>query len=344
MDHPLNKLLLSPNFLQREGGFAYASVAFRILGGDSYIWVNTGFADPLSPDAEPLELWALPPTAASLKSENGSFFYQVTQTAECGSVFVPQRNIPLDATNGRSNIIQWSTFNPNTICHGASPLRAANTNWDIYRFGNIWNRTYFEHGCRPSTALVAAEAIPDKSFQRLKKELHELYAGMTNGNGRPLVLDAGVKPVELSQNPKDSDFTNSHDQMQRDIARTLRIPPILLSLGADSTFTNQEQARLWLWDETIVPLVNDFVAELNHNLVPRFRKEKNIFIEADYSEVPALEPRRIEKWKRADDSDDLSINEKREMKGFEPVPGGDVVLIDSNKIPLQLASFTPPTE
>ena len=37
-------------------------------------------------------------------------------------------------------------------------------------------------------------------------------------------------------------------------------------------------------------------------------------------------------------SDDLTINERREMKGYDPIEGGDVVLVQSSQISLTMAS------
>jgi hypothetical protein len=37
----------------------------------------------------------------------------------------------------------------------------------------------------------------------------------------------------------------------------------------------------------------------------------------------------------ADASNDLTINERRAMKGYEPIPGGDTILVNASQIPLQ---------
>lgn len=343
-NHPLNKLINNPNPLQRGNILRYGMVAFRLLGGKSYAWVNCGITGITDVDAEPLELWALSPNSAHLRIESGSMWYQVTTNhANCNGVSVPASTIPIDDITGRANLIDWSTFNPKSLCDGVSPLQPADVNVDIYRYGNFWNRSYFKQGCRPSTALVSNDGIPEKSYNRMKKELNEIYSGLEKGNGRPIILDNGVKPMELSKSPKDADFSNSHDQSQRDIARAFKIPPILLNLGEDTTYANQKEAKIALWDDVNVPLTNDLVAEFNENLVPRYREE-NLFLEADYSKVPALEPRRSEMWERANKSNELTINEKRAMKGKPPIDGGDVILVPSSSVPLEMVSFVPPTE
>jgi HK97 family phage portal protein len=346
-NHPLNKILKNPNPLQRGNVFKYGLAAFRLLGGNAYAWVNTGITDTTNPDAEPLELWALSPISATLHMEGGAMWYQVNraQSMNCSGPAIPSSTIPIDYATGRSNIIDWSTFNPKSLCTGVSPLQAADANLDIYRYGNFWNRAYFKQGCRPSTALVSKEGIPDKSYQRMKKELNEIYSGLENGNGRPIILDNGVTPQELSKNPKDADFSNSHDQMQKDIARAFRIPPILLNIGGDTTYSNQKEARLALWDDVIVPLTNDLCQELNENLVPRFR-DQNLYLAPDYSKIPALEERRKEMWERADKSKDLTIDETRAMKGYPPLPGGagQTLLVEANKIPIDMAVIQLPGE
>lgn len=346
-NHPLNRLLERPNILQRGDLYKYSVVAFRLLGGNAYTWVNVGATDPRDTEAEPLELWAMSPISAYLRIEGGSIWYQVNKNsfANCGAVQVPVSRFDVDSMTGRSNLMDWSTFNPKTLCRGVSPLEAADVNLDIYRYGNFWNRAYFKQGCRPSTALVSQEPIGEKSYDRMKKELNEVYSGLENGNGRPIILDNGVKPAELSKNPKDADFSNSHDQQQKDLARAFRIPPVLLNLGSDTTYENQKEAKIALWDDVIIPLANDLCAELKENLVPRYRDEK-LTLKADFSKISALEPRRKDMWERADKSNELTIDEKRALKGYPPLPNneGQVLLVNASQVPVGLLTYTPPSE
>jgi len=342
-NHPLNKLLRSPNPLQKQNDFMYAEAAFRLLGGQAYTWVNTGVTDEFQDSSsEPLELWAMSPETATMESRNGQFQFKIntSQTVNCVGPQIGQRTIPVDAVTGQANMINWKTFNPLSMCEGMSPLKPANIAIDIYRAGNIWNRGYFKNGCRPSTALTSKDPIPDKTYNRIKKELTELYSGLQNGNGRPIILDM-MTPTELSASPKDADFSGSSAEMQKNIFRVLNIPPILLNIGGDTTFSNQKEAQLWFWDNMIIPMTEDYVMEMNRNITPRYR-DPSIFIEADYSEIPALEPRRTQLWERANKADFITLNEKRAMVGMPSTEGGDVILVPSAQIPLSMASFNPP--
>jgi len=71
--------------------------------------------------------------------------------------------------------------------------------------------------------------------------------------------------------------------------------------------------------------------ELNNWL---FTNEDAISLDFVLDGVPALEPRQTEKWKRAQESEFLTINEKREMVGLDSIDDGDVVLVQASMIPL----------
>ena len=51
----------------------------------------------------------------------------------------------------------------------------------------------------------------------------------------------------------------------------------------------------------------------------------------------ALEPRRAERNTKLDTIQSISTNEKRQAMGYEPVDGGDVLLVNSGLIPLEMA-------
>jgi hypothetical protein len=63
-------------------------------------------------------------------------------------------------------------------------------------------------------------------------------------------------------------------------------------------------------------------------------------IRANVDEIPAISEKRMMLWEMADQSQDLTINERRAMKGYEPVAGGDVVPL-LMKSPAPVSSIPP---
>ena len=73
-----------------------------------------------------------------------------------------------------------------------------------------------------------------------------------------------------------------------------------------------------------------------------FEEDDDVFLDYVLDDIPALAPKREMLWKRAQESDFLTIDEKRELVGrekYEPSddPGG-VILVEASKIPLAIAA------
>ncbi len=101
------------------------------------------------------------------------------------------------------------------------------------------------------------------------------------------------------------------------------MPPQMLGIPGDNTHRNMEEARLWLWEQNIIPLLDFNLVELNNWLVPLFGDDLRLVFNLE--NVPALITRRHQLWDRLNKSDFISINEKRKAVGFEPRPEGDVI-------------------
>ena len=112
------------------------------------------------------------------------------------------------------------------------------------------------------------------------------------------------------------------------------LPAQILGIPGDNTHRNMEEARLWLWEQTIIPLMDFILGELNWWLTPHFGDD--LVLEFDLDEVPALITRRHTLWDKVTKSDFLTVDEKRDATGYEPLPDGkgDVVLVPVNKAEL----------
>jgi phage portal protein BeeE len=108
----------------------------------------------------------------------------------------------------------------------------------------------------------------------------------------------------------------------RDVAQAFGVPPQLLGIPGDNTYSNYQEARLALWEETVIPLLRHLRDEFNAWLSPRFGE--GLALEIDLDEIPALALRREKTWDRIQAADFLTLNEKRALAGFTAVPGGDI--------------------
>ena len=61
-------------------------------------------------------------------------------------------------------------------------------------------------------------------------------------------------------------------------------------------------------------------------------------LKPDMDQIPAIVEKRQTLWDMADRATDLTINERRELKGYKPIPGGDALLVNASQISLDMAT------
>ena len=243
-----------------------------------------------------------------------------------------------------SKIKHFKNFNPLSKNRGLSVLTSASTVIDIQNSGDAHNYNMLQNQARPSGALSyepedgAPQQMDEEQFERLKEEISLQYSGAEN-TGRPLLLEGGLKWIQMSLSARDLDYLNSRGVSQKDVCRTFKVPAVLLGLDNDSTYNNVREARLGLWDDAITPILNRLVNHWNKHVLPLFEDSEGLELVADYSNVSDLETRTERVWKRLDNSDFLTLNEKRNAVGLDPIEGGNTTFISSGDMPLALLNM-----
>jgi HK97 family phage portal protein len=178
--------------------------------------------------------------------------------------------------------------------------------------------------------------LSDDEFSRFTRHLDEEFTGKDNV-GKNLVLtgEKGTEAKPYSLKPSEMEFIEGNRELARSIALAFGVPPMLLGIKGDSTYNNMREARLAMYEDTTSFYLRLFRGEVNNWL---FTKEDGLGYNYREDDIPALEPRQETKWKRAQESDFISINEKRKLTGYDDRgEEGNVILVDANKIPLSLA-------
>ena len=110
------------------------------------------------------------------------------------------------------------------------------------------------------------------------------------------------------------DFLEAKNGAAREIALAFGVPPMLLGIPGDNTYSNYREANLAFFKQTVLPLVKKTAAALTGWLGAAFGAR----IEADLAGVEALAGERDALWRRVADADFLSEDEKRAALGLAP--------------------------
>jgi HK97 family phage portal protein len=330
-NHPATALLGNPSAMMSGPELLYAWAAWKLIAGDSYLYLNAGKDKLADYRAKPIELNVIRADRMRIiPGESGVAAFEYEYNG--GRLL-----FPVDPASQRSNIVHSKFFNPTDDFYGLSPMQAAARGVDIYEAAQKWNKALLENSCRPSGMFsYTGEGDPGADqIQEIRKVIQD-QTGPDNA-GKPL-FGGKLTFTQMSMTPKDVEFLAAKDKTMQDIARCYKVPPVLLNIGSDATFSNMAEARLGLWDDAIIPMAKCFCNEMNANLLPRFGTTGGEMIEPCFDHITALEPRREMQWKRAAEADFLTINERRNIVGFEDVADGDTILVPASSVPLEFAA------
>lgn len=318
-EHPLAALLRRPNPLQSYGDYVRTKVGFLLLAGN-------GYEERVTIGGKPRELYQLRPDRVKIiPSSNGvpsGYEYSVNQQ---------KVTFPMDPRTLACDVRHLKLFNPLHDWYGMSPIEAGAYAIDQNTEAMKHMQALLQNSARPSGALTVkdGQTLADEQFNRLKTQIEEQYSGSANA-GRPMLLEGGLDWKQMGLSPTDMGIIETKYASARDIALAFGVPPLLLGIKGDNTFANYAEARLAFWEDTVLPLLEMILTDWNTWLAQPFGVE----VRADVDAIPAIAEKRLQLWKMADASTDLTINERRQIKGYGPVDGGDVVLVPSSQIPL----------
>jgi HK97 family phage portal protein len=312
--HPLLDLMARPNPRQDGASLLETIAAHLLLAGNAYVEA-VGVAGEGA--AQVRELYALRPDRMKVVPGPDGWPQAYEYT-------VAGQTVRFDQSAAQPPILHLTFFNPVDDYYGLSPLEAAAVAVDTHNAAAKWNKALLDNAARPSGALVYSGpdglVLADQQFERLKKELEEQYQGTANA-GRPLLLEGGLDWKAMSLSPKDMDFMEAKHAAAREIALAFGVPPMLLAIPGDNTYSNYQEASRVFWRQTVLPLAGRIASALTQWLAPSFGA--GLVLAVDTDRIEALSSDRAALWERVTRAPFLTVNEKRATVGFGAVPGGD---------------------
>lgn len=316
--HPLLQLLRRPNPGQSGPQYIRAKVAYLMIAGN-------GFEERVTVGGEVRELYQLRPDRVKVVPASNGFPSGYIYTANSKAI-----RFPVDE-NGNSDLRHLKMFNPSNDWYGMSPVEAGAYAIDQSNESMKWVQSLLQNSARPSGALTTKDGaeLSDDNFNRLKTQIEEQYAGAMNA-GRPMLLEGGLSWQQMGLSPSDMSLLETKFSAARDICLSFGVPPQLLGIPGDNTYSNYAEARLSFWEDTVIPLLDLIAADWSNWLGATY----GIELAPDLDDIPAIVDKRQSLWDMADKSLDLTINERRALKGYGPVEGGDVLYVTVGQIPI----------
>lgn len=340
--HPALSLLQRPNPLQAHNEYFQALYSYLLISGNSYA-LKTLSTIGVS------ELHLYRPDRVKVVPSNTSI--PKGYKYEIGGKTLATHDA--DPVNGMSEVKHFKMWAPMNDYYGMSPIYAASADIDLFNLIAKHNVNLLNNGARPTGAVVFnpkdfksgmnVQLTPDQRKQ-IVADLDSRFSGTAN-SGRTMLLEGDFDWKEMGLSPKDMDFLQAKNMSARDIALCFGVPAQLVGIPDSQTYANVAEARLALYEETIIPLARRIESDLNEWLMPHFGDE--IYFEYDIDEIPAIAERRRRTYENVVSGvreGILTRNEARDRLGLGEIEGGDDVYIGANLFPLGSAKTSPVDE
>ncbi|MEM9577239.1 MAG: phage portal protein [Pseudomonadota bacterium] len=306
--HPLRDLVERPNPTQGRAELLEALYAQVLLTGNGYVEAVAAEA------ATPNELHVL-------RSDRMSVVPGADGWPVAYEYAVAGRKHRFDASGPVSPVCHIRNFHPQDDHYGFSPMQAAAMAVDVHNSASRWSKALLDNAARPSGAIVYRGAegqgtMNSDQYERLVSEMESHHQGARNA-GRPMLLEGGLDWKPMGFSPSDMEFQKTKEAAAREIALAFGVPPMLLGIQGDATYSNYQEAHRAFYRLTVLPLATRVTASLAHWLA-QFTGEP-IEIKPDLDQVPALAEERDAQWRRVSSADFLTQAEKRALLGLPAV-------------------------
>ena len=303
--HPILNLIGRPNAAQGRAELFEALYGQLLLSGNGYLEAVGAYA------GLPIELHVLRSDRMSLVP--GADGWPVAYDYAVGG-----RKHRFDVTGGVAQICHIKTFHPQDDHYGLSPMQAAATAIDVHNSASRWSKALLDNAARPSGAIVyrgseGQGVMSTEQYERLVEEMEAHHQGARNA-GRPMLLEGGLDWKPMGFSPSDMEFQKTKEAAAREIAVAFGVPPMLLGLTGDATYSNYQEANRAFYRLTVVPLVSLVMESVSQWLSGLAGVV--VGLRPDLDQVPALAQERDQQWARVGAATFLSDAEKRALLGL----------------------------
>jgi len=304
--HPVLSLLRSPSPLQSRSDFFDDIFSYLQIAGNVYVQMVK------DQEGGHAELYVLRPDRVNITTDENGWVSAYEYS-------VGGKKVSFPAIRSCGQVLHLKSFHPLNDHYGFSGAGAAVRSVAVHNAATKWNRSLLDNAARPSGALVYKGGDGDghlshTQYERLINELENDYQGAVNA-GRPLLLEGGLDWKPMGFSPSDMEFMETRNIAAREIASAFGVPPMLLGIPGDNTYSNYHEANKAFMRDTVFPLVQKVYSKFSIWFSEYFSED--VRLEPVLDALPSLSDERDSLWNRVSRADFLSDEEKRKLLGID---------------------------
>lgn len=217
---------------------------------------------------------------------------------------------------------------------GISPISAGRQSLGIALAADETAGSMFRNGLLSQTYVKSPEYIPEGQETRAKQALADI-SGAINAGRTPL-LEGGWSIETIGIKPEDLQLLETRGFNVETICRWFGVAPVMIGRMEKSTAwgSGLEQMNLWFLTYTLLPILSRIEQAISRCLLSasdrlRYYPKHNVngLLRGDSSARAAL-------YTSYGQNGIMTRNEMRALEELPPLPGGDVLTVQAQMIPL----------
>jgi HK97 family phage portal protein len=309
-EHPLLELLDKFNLTTTKADGLYNTQSHKKLTGDAFwLLVRNG--------RELTEIFVLQPDKIELVLGDPNKKEPLVKAYKYRDVIEGKE---VEVTYQPEDIIHFKKPNPNNPFRGIGAVEAMAETVDADNLANRVQKNFFKKGAITNFVLSTEKSITDEQLKRLKADMKANNGGVENAF-EMMILSGGLKPTNISLSNRDLQLIELLKWYRDKIMVGFGNTPASLGIIEDVNQANA-QDTLSAWKRgTIKPDMDAIVNTLNEFLVPLFGKN---LILGYVDPVPEDRTDDLAEAVQLKNSGIITINEGRDLLGYESIKGGDI--------------------
>ena len=319
-DHPVQRLLNSPNPFWSRGDLWRATETYLGLWGSAYWGLERDERGRV------VEIWPLRSDRMRVVPDPVRYITGFVYVGQ-GQQMIPY--VPED-------IVWIRYFNPLDEHAGLSPIAPLRLSADMGLDALRASRNSLANDSTPGVFVESAETPNDDEVKEFYERWESRFRGVDKVR-RPVLLSGGMKASSLGFSPRDMEYVQSLRWSLEDVGRVYGVPKAMMGDMERSTYSNFQTARRVFWEDTMIPQLMFYQETIQQMLMPNFG-DPSLSVEFDLSVVEALRESENDTAKRRQlyvNTGILTVNEVREEMNLPPVEWGDSPSINGDHRPSQ---------
>jgi HK97 family phage portal protein len=227
-------------------------------------------------------------------------------------------NSGISETVAFEECIYWCNPDPKNDIYGLSLLKAGIRSIDTDLQLVERQNSILKNGGVIDGVFNFKNNLTAEQLKNLKQGYKDEYT-KSSASGTPLFLGGDATYQRVGLNMQELAYLESKKLYIDDMVVITGVPLAILGLTSDQSFANAETAHKIFLRETIKPILEDLVNTLDWRLVP---------MDMDLSFIdptPEDTETKLKLLETGNKVGALTLNEKRNMLGLEPIKGGDEI-------------------